>query len=61
MDERELMSIEYNELIARLEEFQDRLETLCAAVEVEKGLQEITELEEGLEAEAQVRKQEQQQ
>ncbi|MEC7776020.1 MAG: peptide chain release factor 2, partial [Planctomycetota bacterium] len=40
------MSIEYNELIARLEEFQDRLETLCAAVEVEKGLQEITELEE---------------
>ena len=39
------MSIEYSELIGRLEEFQERLETLCAAVEVEKGLQEITELE----------------
>ena len=39
------MSIEYSELISRLEEFQERLETLCAAVEVEKGLQEITELE----------------
>ena len=45
MDEREFMSIEYSELISRLEEFQERLETLCAAVEVEKGLQEITELE----------------
>ena len=45
MDERELMSIEYSELIGRLEEFQERLGTLCAAVEVEKGLQEITELE----------------
>ena len=45
MDERELMSIEYSELSGRLEEFQERLGTLCAAVEVEKGLQEITELE----------------
>ena len=45
MDEREFMSIEYSELISRLEEFQERLGTLCAAVEVEKGLQEIAELE----------------
>jgi len=40
------MSIEYSELVGRLEEFQERLRTLCEAAEVEKGLEQITAIEE---------------
>ena len=39
------MSAEYSELITRLEDFKERLGTLCEAIEVEKGLEQITELE----------------
>ncbi|MFP6739485.1 MAG: peptide chain release factor 2 [Planctomycetota bacterium] len=39
------MSAEYSELIARMEDFRDRLQALCGAVEVDKGLEQIDELE----------------
>ena len=39
------MSAEYSELITRLEDFKERLGILCEAVEVEKGLEQIAELE----------------
>ena len=44
-DERKTMSAEYSELITRLEDFKERLGILCEAVEVEKGLEQIAELE----------------
>ena len=39
------MSAEYSELTARLEDFRARLQALCDAVEVDKGLEQIDELE----------------
>ena len=39
------MTAEYSELISRLEDFRERLKALCGAVEVDKGLQQIDELE----------------
>ena len=39
------MSAEYSELTARLEGFRARLQALCDAVEVDKGLEQIDELE----------------
>ncbi|MEC8895053.1 MAG: peptide chain release factor 2 [Planctomycetota bacterium] len=39
------MSAEYSELTSRLEDFRDRLQALCNAVAVDKGLEQIDELE----------------
>ena len=39
------MSAEYSELTARLEDFRNRLQALCDAVEVDKGLEQIDVLE----------------